>query len=268
MKTRTVVALVVVLSLAGGAFVATTAAGQSTSATNVTPGERLSGVIGVQKAELDGDLETRAFEAGLTAADENETARAVYAAREAEALAPRIEALATRLETLREQRANDSISPGAYQAQVAEIATRQRTLLAVANRTNETVSGLPAERLEERNINATRIQRLQEEAARLGGPEVAEIARGIAGPTVGPPDRTGERPGPPGANETTPPANASPGGPPASDAGTANKTGEAAESPNTSPSGPPTERPDRPSDGDRGPGSDTRPSGETDPGPP
>ncbi len=181
MRIRTVVALVVVVGLFGGAFIATTAAGQSTSATNATPGERLSGVIGVQKAELDGDLETRAFEAGLTAADGNETARAVYAAREAEALESRIEALAARLETLREQRANDSISPGAYQAQVAEIATRQRTLLAVANRTNETVSGLPAERLEERGINATRIKRIQADAARLGGPEVAEIARGIAG---------------------------------------------------------------------------------------
>jgi len=230
MKTRTVVALVVVVGLFSGAFVATTAAGQSApTTTNATPGERLSGVIGVQKAELDGDLETRAFEAGLTAADGNETAQAVYADREAETLESRITALETRLETLRDQRSDGLITPGAYQAQVAEIATRQQTLLAIANRTNETVSSLPAERLEERDINATRIQRLQADAARLGGPEVAEIARGIAGEdrtaigqrnsamdddqAEGPPDGVSDRAddnetGVPEGNETERPENA------------------------------------------------------------
>ena len=35
----------------------------------VTPGERLSGVVGVQKAEVEGEIETRAYEAELESAE-------------------------------------------------------------------------------------------------------------------------------------------------------------------------------------------------------
>jgi hypothetical protein len=62
----------------------------------------------------------------------------------------------------------------------------------MATETDNASRGLPADLLESKGINATAIQTLKERAGELGGPQVAAIARGIAGPGAAPGDRVPE----------------------------------------------------------------------------
>ena len=166
----------------------------------VAPGERLSGVVGVQQAEIDGEIEARSFGLSVARAARDE-ARAALVAAEVNETGADIEQLRERREQLREARQNSSISEGQYQARVAELAARAQNTERMANASENASRGLPADLLEANGVNATAIQTLRERASELGGQEVAEIARSIAG-GVGPmadqrPDRaeTSDRPG-------------------------------------------------------------------------
>jgi hypothetical protein len=55
--------------------------GAANAAVDLSPGERLAGVIGVQGAEIEGEVESRAFEVELREAETNESRAAVVAAR-------------------------------------------------------------------------------------------------------------------------------------------------------------------------------------------
>ncbi|MFB6298554.1 MAG: hypothetical protein ABEH56_08555 [Salinirussus sp.] len=214
------------LAATDGGAVAQTEANETTNETRtnatVAPGERLTGVIGIQGAELEGEVEGRAF--GLR------IARAATNASKADVLADQLGDAEDRLRELRERkrsldaaRENGTIGEGEYRARVAELAARTETVERLTERTNRTASGLPADLLESKGINATAIQRLKNDAATLTGPEVAEIARSIAGRGVGgppgqagPPADRGDRPddaGPP-ENETRGPPENETRGPP------------------------------------------------------
>ena len=157
-------------------------ANQSNASANVSvaPGERLSGVVGVGKAEIDGEVESRAFGLAVARADSDE-ARAALIAATVNETRERVANLSERREALREARANGSMSQGEYAARVAELAARNENVERTANETAEAAEGLPADLLESKGVNASAIEDLRENARDLSGEEVAELAREIAG---------------------------------------------------------------------------------------
>jgi hypothetical protein len=157
---------------------------QSQDDQTITPGERLSGVVAAQQAELDGEIEERTFEIKVqNASDDNETADIV--SEKIEEVQTRLETLDQRLERLQESVENGSLSRGTYAARAAEVEAERASVERVADDANETATGLRADVLREKGLNVTAIRTLKNRADELSGPEVARIARSIAGPDVG-----------------------------------------------------------------------------------
>jgi len=152
-----------------------------TTSDTIAPGERLSGVIGVQSANLKGDLESRTFGQRVARAATAD-AKAEIVSAQFEESRTRSERLADRLARLKEARQNGTISEGQYAARVAETRAELNAVETVANRTANVSEGLPAETLRANGVNATAIRTLQRHAAELSGPEVARVARTITGP--------------------------------------------------------------------------------------
>lgn len=157
---------------------------ESSANETVEPGAQLSGVVGVQEAELNGDVEERAY--GIRIAQANtDDAKAAVVAEQLNRSEQRVAELEERRAELEAARENGSISNGQYRAQVAQLHAQSRTVDRVNNQTNETASELPAETLDANGVNATAIRTLSERASELSGPETAAVARTIAGASVG-----------------------------------------------------------------------------------
>ena len=176
------------------------AANETDNETETMPGARLAGVVGVQGAEVEGEVERRAFGQQVAAANSN-ASKASVVANQTKSLDQRLEELRERKQELETAHKNETISPGRYRAEMAGLAARISTLQAMSNETVEEARGLPAEALEAHGVNASAIDRLRTSASNLSGPEVAAIARSIAGPpgnrSAGPPFGNGMG-GPPG----------------------------------------------------------------------
>jgi hypothetical protein len=150
----------------------------------VAPGERLSGVVGVQSAEFDGEIERNAFRIGLERADDNAT-KARQIAEKLNQSEERLTELKERKAELQEQRASDNITEGQYRARMARLSTETKTVEQQLNQSNATAGELPAETLKQNGVNVTAIETLRANASELSGQEVAEIARSIAGDRSG-----------------------------------------------------------------------------------
>ena len=151
---------------------------------SVAPGEVLAGVVGVEQAEFDGELDARTFALRLSNATTNESKAAILAA-EFGSLENRSEELAERRAELTAARENGSISEGKYRAELAKLHAQSKTVQRLVNQTANASEGLPAETLEAKGINATAVRMLQSEAETLTGPETAAVAQTIAGPDAG-----------------------------------------------------------------------------------
>lgn len=160
----------------------------------VAPGERLSGVLGVQEAELDGEMESRSFGLAVARAA-NDEARAALIAAEVNETGAELETLRERRADLEAARDNGSMSEGQYNARIAELASRAENVERMANQTANESQRLPAELLESKGVNVSAIRTLRTQANELGGQEVAEIARSIAGNADRAPDRVERGPG-------------------------------------------------------------------------
>lgn len=198
MERRTLLALAV-LAVAVVAAPAAALAGAEGSAPqddeneSVAPGERLAGVVGVQDAEIDGEIEERTFGHRVAAAASDE-ARASVVADEITDTEERLAALEQRRAGLEQARDNGSISEGRYRAEIARVAAETRTVRRMANASEDAAAGIPADVLEANGVNPDAIRALRDRAGNLSGPEVAEIARSIAG----------ENPGAPAADDAGP----------------------------------------------------------------
>ncbi len=211
----TVAGIPVVSSAENVAVRGTGAAAQTqavNASTNVAPGERLSGVIGVQEAEVEGQFERHRFGHQIAAAATNTSKAGVLKAQLVNSR-QRLNELAREKQRLQQARENGSISEGRFQAEMAQLAARTQTVKQLTNETERASRRIPHAVLDAKGVNHTAIQRLRQDAKNLSGPEVAAIARSIAGRNVGP--RTGGGPpanvGPP--SETGPPDRRGPGGP-------------------------------------------------------
>lgn len=167
------------------------------NASAVPPGAQFAGVLGVQQAELSGEIEERTYGQRVAAAASNRSKAAVVA-NQSELLQQRLDSLQEQRESLRAARRNGSIDQGTFAARMVTLNARSETLQRLANRTATTAQGLPAEALAAKGVNVTAIRTLQSEARTLTGPEVAAIARSIAGPNVGKPIGRPASAGPPG----------------------------------------------------------------------
>lgn len=195
--------LVVLATLAGGVTAATepaaapqVAANETTAnatTTNATaPGAQLAGVVGVQQAEVDGDLDNRTFGLRVANADSDEERAAIIAERQTETR----ERLATqrdRFADLRAARANGTISDAEYRGRVATVAAESANTERDAEQLNRSARDLPPAVRERNNITFTAIERLRADARTLGGPKTAAIARSIGGTTARNPMAGGPR---------------------------------------------------------------------------
>lgn len=225
--TRSLTALVVVVLAAvvaapvvGPAVVtadtptATTADGGGT----VQPGDQLQGVVGVQGAEIAGDIEERAFGVAFATADTNASKAATVSAQVSD-LEQRIGRLENRKDELRAARENGSIDDSEFRARMAVLVAEAATARRLANGTANATRRLPAAALEDRGVDPASVRSLGRRASNLTGPETAAIARSIAGNGVGRRVAGRNRP-----NVTGPPPGV-PGGPPGRGNGTAGPPG-------------------------------------------
>ena len=198
------IAIVLVVSLVGMAGLAVANdEPENESPADVKPGERMSGALGVQEAEVDGEITERGFGIAVANATTDDAAADVVADRLA-SVDERLDALDERLEELEAQREAGEISEGQYQASVATLEAERASTERLANQSAAVAADLPVDVLEERGISVEHIEELRERAHELTGPEVAEIAQKIAGPEVGQQapdsaaDRMPDEAGPPG----------------------------------------------------------------------
>lgn len=193
MTTRTVVALVAALVLLGAvapalalpALESSTASTDAAVQTNDTANESaelgasVSGFMQTSAANAEGEVENGVFRAEFANAS-NETQRAMVTQRTA--------TLEQRLERLRAQRnalLNESDNLTVEErAKAARLAAEIDGLKQAINTTDDAAV--------EAGVNTTRLDRLRTEANELDGPEVAELARGLAGQgDRGPPENRG-----------------------------------------------------------------------------
>lgn len=181
------VLIVAAIVIAGLIVVPGAIANGADDGSDPAPGERLMGSITAQDAELDSEVDERAFgEAIATAAAAgNTTALADLIEERIEQNEQRYAELQERLATLETQREEGNLSEGEYRAEIAKLEVERKSLARTTAEAADAANGLPTEVLDERGINVTAIELLHANASELGGQEVREIARGIAGPHVG-----------------------------------------------------------------------------------
>lgn len=196
------VALIVAVGMVGMAVPMAVAdeADDANDAAEVEPGEQLAGVLGVQDAELEGELDDRTFGIQVANAATEDEAADVVADRLDDVEAD-LEDLEDRHADLEDAREAGEISEGQYQAETAEIAAEKGNLERAANDSGAVAAELPEDVLAEHGIDVEAIETLQTEASELGGEQVSEIAQSIAGDHVGqsmaedPEDRIPDHPG-------------------------------------------------------------------------
>lgn len=151
---------------------------------SLSPGARLSGMVAVQGAEVEGELDGRTF--GISVARANsDAARASVVADEVTELDSRLAELRERKRDLEAARENGTVSDARYRAEIAALRARTAAAEGQLNRTQVASDGLPADLLAERGVDASAIETLRTEARNLSGPETAAIARSIGGPNAG-----------------------------------------------------------------------------------
>lgn len=158
----------------------------TTDANATAPGEQLAGVVDVQEAELEGEVDERAYGIKVAKAATNDS-KADVVKSQLDNIEQRLNELDERKANLTEARDNGNISEGRYRAEMSRVAAETETAKRLANQSENFSQGLPADVLDAKGINSTAIQTLQDRANNLTGPEVAEIARSIAGSNVGSP---------------------------------------------------------------------------------
>lgn len=155
----------------------------NSSGESIPPGARLSGAVGTHGAEIDSEVESRAF--GLKVAKaETDDAKAEAVAEQFNQSERRADELDERLEELKQARENGSISRGQYAARVATMQAELHSVQRMADETARVSETLPRDKLEANGVNVTAIETLRRNAANRSGPEVAAIAQDIAGPPV------------------------------------------------------------------------------------
>jgi hypothetical protein len=151
---------------------------------NLTPGERLAGVLGVQNTEIRAEMSARTFAVRMQQARSNET-KAALVAQELNQTRERLGELRQEREQLREAYENGNISRGTYQARTARLAAEKVAIERSISQTANAAERVPEEALQRKGANPQSVRDLQRSAADLGGPDVSEAAKSVVGDGVG-----------------------------------------------------------------------------------
>lgn len=147
---------------------------------SVEPGAHIAGVVGIQHAELDGDVADRTFGIKVAQAQTDDEAADIVAERLGQ-IEERLAAHETSIAELQRDRDAGNMSESTYRAKVATLVAEKNQTERAAGQTAAVAEGLPEDVLRDRGINVEAIHELRINASELGGPEVSEIARSIAG---------------------------------------------------------------------------------------
>ena len=151
---------------------------------DLAPGEQFAGVVGVQQAELDGEISERAYGIKIASA-QTDTARADIAGEQMADVDDRLDELEAVREELDAAYEDGEISYGEYRAKMAIAAAEQRTAERLANDTAAAVEQLDDELVAEHDVDVDEIRASAERAAKLGDTDVSEIVRSVVGDHVG-----------------------------------------------------------------------------------
>lgn len=150
---------------------------------SIAPGEQFAAAVGVQNAEINGDVSERTFEARVANAASDE-AKAAVIADQFEASETHQAKLEDGLTKLNESRNAGELSEGRYQAKVATTVAEMRTVERQATAAETAAAELPEDVLDDQDVDVEAIRALRDRAGERGGPETAAIARSIAGDDV------------------------------------------------------------------------------------
>ena len=132
---------------------------------DVEPGEQLAGVVGVQGAELDGEVTDRAVGIAVAKAATNESAQADLVADRLGDVEERLDAIESRQAELEAARSDGEISEGQYRAQMARQNAEAAGTDRLIGHLNATASDLPAEALSDRGVDVAAIHNASDRAA-------------------------------------------------------------------------------------------------------
>lgn len=180
---RSIVAIIVAVLTVTAVLPAGTVMAQSGDEES-QPGATLSGVVGVQQAELEGELAERTLDERLNRSESN-VSKAKVVAEETERIEGKLEELEQRRENVTEAYENGEITEAQYKSELAEIGAKSKALEQRANKTGDVAEKLPEEALQEAGANVSKVRSLAENADEMTGQEVAEAARDIAGEGAG-----------------------------------------------------------------------------------
>ncbi|WP_254762608.1 hypothetical protein [Natrinema marinum] len=167
---------------------------------SIEPGAQFAAAVGVQNADVGGELSERTYSVRIANAETNETKAAIVDDQLA-ATSARLERLEARLESLNESRAAGELGEDRYRAEVATTVARIGAVERQAAALERTAAELPERALADRGVDLESIRSLRDRAGGLGGPETAAIARSVAGDDVGRSFGSDREPGDPVAGE-------------------------------------------------------------------
>ena len=156
----------------------------ATRSDGASPGQRLAGVIGAQRAEVEGEIETRTFGVRIALAS-SPRAKAGVVANQVNQLERRLDALRDRRAALERARENGSVSDGAYRAQVTELVVRIESTQRRINATDDVANDLPESDLKAAGVNQSNIAQLRRQATNLTDEESSGLVRSVFGDGVG-----------------------------------------------------------------------------------
>ena len=125
----------------------TTGGAAGTDNASVAPGERLAGVIGVQGAEIEGEIGERSLAIRVARAESNDSKAAVVAS-DVNRIRDRLADLRERQDRLRERHRSGEISTGEFRSRMAVISAQVRSLQTRIEANSEVSNELPDEALE------------------------------------------------------------------------------------------------------------------------
>ncbi|WP_254272101.1 hypothetical protein [Haloarcula marina] len=170
----------VAVALLGMPSVAAQETGTPTAAANESTddgglGAQLTAFLQSSSAAANDTVKNGMWRAGFDNANESQRARMVT--NRANGLERRLERLEDRNQTLRERYENGSLTRQAYVAQTSQLSAQMSGLRAAIDDTDDAATSA--------DVNETRLDELRENASRLSGPRVAELAReNSRGPSV------------------------------------------------------------------------------------
>jgi hypothetical protein len=190
-----------------------------------SPGARFGGVVAAQGVAVGSEIESRSLAYRLNRSETN-ASRADVIARQVNRSQSRLDALRAERQRLAAARENGTITEDEYRVRATQLSARINAIRRLNDQTSAAAATVPAETLRRSGVDVTALRSLGAMAADVEGPEIAAVAREIAGPPsglgparnessrgppddAGPPDeRGGNAAGPPEereGNETGPP---------------------------------------------------------------